>query len=82
MWMGPTPKIIITDPKFIREIFMRHDIFQKFKMTHELLVTGLVNYDGEKWSRIRKIVNPAFHHLKIKVTFIYFLIPNDVHPFS
>jgi cytochrome P450 len=32
------------------------------------LANGLVNHEGEKWAAHRKIINPAFHIEKLKVT--------------
>ncbi|MED6224148.1 hypothetical protein PIB30_081026 [Stylosanthes scabra] len=32
-----------------------------------LLATGLTTYEGKKWQKHRKIINPAFHFEKLKV---------------
>ncbi|KAL9432988.1 hypothetical protein AB3S75_027904 [Citrus x aurantiifolia] len=67
IWMGPRPNIHITDPKMIREIFLKHDIFKKLRSPlAKLLATGMVGYDGEQWFKVRKIATPAFHHDKLK----------------
>ncbi|KAH9723599.1 cytochrome P450 72A15 [Citrus sinensis] len=65
--MGPRPNLNITDPKMIREIFLKHDIFKKLRSPlAKLLITGMVGYDGEQWFKVRKIATPAFHHDKLK----------------
>ncbi|KAK9204369.1 hypothetical protein WN943_014629 [Citrus x changshan-huyou] len=67
IWMGPRPNLNITDPKMIREIFLKHDIFKKLRSPlAKLLITGMVGYDGEQWFKVRKIATPAFHHDKLK----------------
>ncbi|KAJ4717545.1 Cytochrome P450 [Melia azedarach] len=68
MWMGPTASIFITDPSFIKEIFYKHEIFQKFQRNPliRLFINGMVLYEGEQWFKVRNIANPAFHLDKLK----------------
>ncbi|KAK4837058.1 hypothetical protein QYF36_002491 [Acer negundo] len=71
IWNGPIPMINITDPKMIREILFKHDIFQK-PQTNPLakfFVRGMATYEGEQWFKVRKIANPAFHNHKLKDMF-------------
>jgi hypothetical protein len=37
------------------------------KSTMPVIGKGLVTTDGEEWALHRRIVNPAFHHEKLKV---------------
>ena len=69
-WLGPVPVINITDPELIREALMRINEFQKPRLNPlvGLLAPGLVSYEGEKWARHRKLINPAFHMEKLKVS--------------
>lgn len=66
-WTGPRPNINITDPKMVREIFVKYDIFQKQRSPiGKLVVSGMLGYEGEQWFKVRKIATPAFHHDKLK----------------
>ncbi|MED6118134.1 hypothetical protein PIB30_000116 [Stylosanthes scabra] len=69
VWEGATPKVIITNPDQIKEVFNKINDFKKPKLSPvvKLLGTGLANYEGEKWQKHRKIINPAFHVEKLKV---------------
>ncbi|KAL9297991.1 hypothetical protein ACSQ67_023887 [Phaseolus vulgaris] len=68
LWEGTTPKVIITDPNHIKEVFNNFHDFQKPKMSSiaKFLVCGLVSYEGDKWAQHRKIINPAFNLEKLK----------------
>ncbi|XP_010927467.1 cytochrome P450 CYP72A616 isoform X1 [Elaeis guineensis] len=68
-WFGPKPRVIIMDPGLTREILSNK--FGHFEKPHSnplgrLLVAGLVRYEGEKWAKHRRIINPAFHLEKLK----------------
>ncbi|XP_028079826.1 cytochrome P450 CYP72A219-like [Camellia sinensis] len=67
-WMGTTPRVTIANPKHIKEILFNHEVFQKPKQNLVLryLVRGLGTYEGEKWAKHRKLINPAFHLEKLK----------------
>ncbi|MCE3049402.1 hypothetical protein HAX54_044758, partial [Datura stramonium] len=66
----PIPRVTIMDPKLIREVLSnKSGEFRKPKISAflKLFVTGLGTYDGEKWAKHRKILNPAFHMEKLKL---------------
>lgn len=73
LWEGPTPKVIITDPEQIKEIFNKIQDFEKPKLSpsFKLLGTGLANLEGDIWRMHRKIINPAFHVEKLKVIYMF-----------
>jgi cytochrome P450 len=67
-WFGPIPTITIMDPEQIKEVFNKVYDFQKphtFPLA-TIIAKGLANYDGDKWAKHRRIINPAFHIEKIK----------------
>ncbi|XP_030460941.1 cytochrome P450 72A397-like isoform X1 [Syzygium oleosum] len=69
MWIGPTPRVNITNPEQIKEIFSKIYDYPK-PVFHPLLrsiADGLLTHEGEKWARHRKIINPAFHMEKLKL---------------
>ena len=60
-------------PEQIKDVFIKIDDFQKPKSNPlvRLLAMGVVNYEGEKWAKYKKNINPAFHMEKLKV--IYYI---------
>ncbi|GAB2235534.1 hypothetical protein Droror1_Dr00025961 [Drosera rotundifolia] len=72
MWFGPTPIVFIREPELIREVLSNMKDFLKPKSNPlaSLLAPGFIRFDGERWSKHRKLVNPAFHTEKLKVTMI------------
>ena len=73
MWLGPIPRVHIMDPEQLKTVFSFYNDFQKPTMNPftKLLVQGIVNLDGEKWVKHRKIINPAFHLEKLKVSIAF-----------
>jgi hypothetical protein len=62
--------VTILDPESVREILSNkfgHYGKPRSSRFGKLLANGLVNHQGEKWAKHRRILNPAFHHEKIKV---------------
>ncbi|XP_057777432.1 cytochrome P450 CYP749A22-like [Salvia miltiorrhiza] len=70
IWMGDQPQIIVTEPELAREILTNKDgIYKKCKPLNyvkRLLGDGLVVAEGEKWSKLRKLSNYAFHGDSLK----------------
>ncbi|KAJ4975422.1 hypothetical protein NE237_000528 [Protea cynaroides] len=74
-WSGTTPTLFIMDPDLIRDILSNK--FGDFGLVRKnplgkLFVTGLATYEGEKWDKHRRIINPAFHMEKLKRMFSTF----------
>lgn len=70
LWFGPHPRVTIMDPELIRDVMIRFNDFQKPNDNPlvKLLATGVANSNGEQWAKPRKIITPAFHKEKLKVT--------------
>ncbi|RRT41384.1 hypothetical protein B296_00041191 [Ensete ventricosum] len=69
-WLGPVPQVTITDPELVREVLSNK--FGHFGKPNEnplgrFFARGLAVYEGEKWVKHRRILNPAFHAEKLKV---------------
>ncbi|KAM0925862.1 hypothetical protein ACQ4PT_003779 [Festuca glaucescens] len=70
MWFGSSPRVVIAEPKLVREILSdKSGQFEKDftnKRLIKLIALGIVGYEGEKWTKHRRILNPAFHLEKLK----------------
>ncbi|RVW59161.1 Cytochrome P450 CYP72A219 [Vitis vinifera] len=67
-WLGPKPVVNIMEPELIRDVLLKHNVFQK-PPPHpigKLLAAGVIALEGEQWTKRRKIINPAFHLEKLK----------------
>uniref|UniRef100_J3L233 Cytochrome P450 n=2 Tax=Oryza brachyantha TaxID=4533 RepID=J3L233_ORYBR len=68
-WFGTTPRVVIAEPELLKDILsQKFGHFEKFtlKSLGKLIALGLASYEGEKWARHRRILNPAFHLEKLK----------------
>jgi len=71
-WFGPTPRVIITEPELVRQVLSnKFGHFEKagFGQLTRLLHYGVSTHQGSKWAKHRRIINPAFHLDKLKVSF-------------
>ncbi|KAK4285810.1 hypothetical protein QN277_002457 [Acacia crassicarpa] len=69
MWIGATPRILITDPVLIKDVMNKIYDFPKpdANPALKLLATGLASYNGDQWTKHRRIINPAFNAEKLKI---------------
>lgn len=67
--MGWKPRVTIMDPELIKDVFVKLNDFKKPRSNPmaRLIATGLVTYEGDQWTKHRKLINPAFHMEKLKV---------------
>jgi len=67
--------VTILDPEQIKDIFNKIYDFPKPDINPllKLLATGLADYEGEKWSKHRRLINPAFNLEKLKVSCLHLL---------
>jgi hypothetical protein len=73
-WFGPTPKVTLYDPELIRDVMSNkfgHFEKLKFPALSKMLGDGVVNHEGNKWVKHRRILNPAFHLEKLQVRQIF-----------
>lgn len=69
-WFGPIPKVTIADAELTREVMAnKFGHFEKlqFPKLSRLLAEGVATYEGERWVKHRRILNPAFHLEKLKL---------------
>ncbi|KAL3537465.1 hypothetical protein ACH5RR_000831 [Cinchona calisaya] len=69
-WMGRIPRLHVLEPKLFKEVLNHYRKFPKNVSIHNPLIkflfTGVGSYEGDKWSKNRKIINPAFTLEKVK----------------
>ena len=71
MWLGPCPRVHIMDPEQLKATFSLMDDIQKPDNNPliDYLLEGILTHEGGKWTKHRKIISPAFHLDKLKVSF-------------
>ncbi|KAK7842857.1 cytochrome p450 cyp749a22 [Quercus suber] len=69
-WFGPKAQLVVTEPELIKEIMNNRDNAypkpETANYTKKLLGDGLVTSEGEKWAKMRKLANSAFHAESLK----------------
>ncbi|KAJ9541215.1 hypothetical protein OSB04_027721 [Centaurea solstitialis] len=68
IWFGWKPRVHIMEPELIKDVLMNSNDFVKTRTNPhtKLIVTGVVSYNGDKWSKHRRLLNPAFNVHKLK----------------
>ncbi|GLT26119.1 hypothetical protein SLA2020_012060 [Shorea laevis] len=71
IWFGPTVRLTVSDPDFVREIFTsKAELYEKIEphpLVKQLEGDGLLSLKGEKWAHHRKIITPTFHMENLKL---------------
>ena len=71
IWSGPKAQLVITEPEFVKEILNnREKSYPKMDTVgyvKKLIGDGLATSEGEKWAKLRKLANHAFHGESLKV---------------
>jgi cytochrome P450 len=63
--------VIVTEPELVRQVLSnKFGHFEKagFGQLTRLLHHGVSTHQGSKWAKHRRIINPAFHLDKLKVS--------------
>ncbi|KAL3509075.1 hypothetical protein ACH5RR_028476 [Cinchona calisaya] len=76
VWYAPEPAIFLQEPEFLREAAQSIHIFHKPQPGQftKLLTPGLASYNGDKWAKHRKLINPAFNGEKLKNMLPFFYL--------
>ncbi|KAH8360198.1 hypothetical protein KR093_011323 [Drosophila rubida] len=63
-WFGPIPIYFVSEPILVQELLTSPHALSKgriaYKVLQELLGHGVLTIDDPKWSKHRKVLNPAF----------------------
>ncbi|XP_058766143.1 cytochrome P450 72A68-like [Vicia villosa] len=80
IWFGPKPRVFLTKPEQIKDVLNKMSEFPKrSNPSFKSLVNGLSSHEGEKWSKHRRLINPAFKLEKLKImTPSFFTSCNDM----
>ncbi|KAK2983894.1 hypothetical protein RJ640_008053 [Escallonia rubra] len=69
-WYGPRAQLVVTETELVKEIMNNRDKSYPKADTEgflkKLLGDGLVTTEGEKWAKLRKLANHAFHAESLK----------------
>ncbi|KAK3039788.1 hypothetical protein RJ639_027101 [Escallonia herrerae] len=69
-WHGATAELVVTDPEFVKEILNNRERYypkpEADVFTKKITGDGLLASKGEKWTKLRKLANHAFHAESLK----------------
>ncbi|RWW37161.1 hypothetical protein BHE74_00057764 [Ensete ventricosum] len=72
-WFGPEPRLCVSHPELIKQVLAnKFGFYLKIDpppAVTSLMGKGLVLVEGTEWVRHRRVVGPAFHMDKLKVSF-------------
>ncbi|CAL1395189.1 unnamed protein product [Linum trigynum] len=73
-WIGPRPQMVLGEPDLIKEVLSNKDrIFSKSELlspyVRKIFGQGIVNSEGEKWVKVRRMADFALHGDNLKVSY-------------
>ncbi|KAK1258849.1 Secologanin synthase [Acorus gramineus] len=73
VWFGTSPRVVVWEAELAKEVLSNK--FGYFRLPQvnpllKILAMGITSLDGESWVRRRRLIIPAFHMEKLKVTMI------------
>ncbi|RRT36782.1 hypothetical protein B296_00059015 [Ensete ventricosum] len=69
-WVGPVPEVTIADVGLVKQLLLNMSTdFEKPQLNPlgQFFFRGMFIYEGEKWAKHKRIMNPSFHMAKLKV---------------
>nr|XP_043613754.1 cytochrome P450 CYP72A219-like [Erigeron canadensis] len=71
VWFGPHPRVYVRDPELIKEVLSKPNEFQKPpEPLRDSIFGGLLVAEGHKWTKHRRIIDPAFNLQNLKIMFL------------
>ncbi|GAB2269464.1 hypothetical protein Dimus_004382 [Dionaea muscipula] len=71
IWFGYNPRLAISDPTLIREIYStRSELYEKYEshpLVRKLKGNGVISLRGDEWAHRRKTISPIFHMENLKL---------------
>ena len=65
-WFGPKAQLVVTEPEIMNNRDNAYTKPETVNYTKKLLGDGLVTSEGEKWAKMWKLANSAFHVESLK----------------
>ncbi|KAL7110418.1 hypothetical protein ACP275_05G025100 [Erythranthe tilingii] len=68
-WNGEKAELVITEPELVKEVLNKSESYSRTdadKYMRKIIGDGIVASEGEKWVKLRKLANQAFHAENLK----------------